>query len=922
MISIIIFKVRRLLEKLTLPLVAVLLLTIIISLPSLFTFNEYKNRIADQFTKQTGFEIHIEGDIGFKLIPYPTITLTQANITKEGQKKISANIVKIFPSLLKLLQGNIEPVKVSFYNAKITINNFSNYITASTVIPSIQFNNSSLVFEGSELIESVADLNATITHVKEITDQIRVQSNFTIGEQAWFLKANFININGEGDSDNATLSFGNNSFAIDFDGKVTQFFTNPGLDGALKLNLNALANQQTDTLLNTILQNESINLEGKLLFNPQIFKISDLKLSSKNIKNGAGKLDFIIKEEDELNAKFSIEEINLGEIMQATNISSTSAGDVFKDVAKFILDSFNFNLPNVLIGDVSFTVNKLIYENDAFEDFVCNVDIIGKEIIVDEISVKIPKNSNLTINGVIEHNNIRPKFTGNAHLVIEDLPYFAEWMHVIDKVKDLSLKRMEFKSQISFIPRSFRLSNIEASLDDTLFAGRGILKYMDDGSLSAKLITRLNVLDANSLKIPESIDKLIVKLFLYDADKSGEKFVTAIDDYRWLRRFPINLYLELLSDTIKYKSASFDKFHGTFRISPNNLAIDNIEIQSDELDFSGLFSMKLTAIKPLISSDFIFNKLNTAIIPSLFLPIRYLKQYQTDLYKTPDTAQKFGLPDLATVPDVNFFSLHNFDIDFKVKINELVDNTFVFNNIRINSILRDGVITFDDISGNVFNGSLKGIGNIVIIAPIPSFSFSYGVSNFDPSGFLKYFTGFDGITGYMSVNGNFNTAGNIYKNIFNKLYGTLKFEGKKIKVKAFDLGELIGITESNISLASKFDKLKYYSENGESLFDDLSGDAEIDAGIIYIKQAKFKNNRTSGIFVAAYDPQINTVNGKAQLSFIPLGNYLPITISTTNQGILTNQTFSMNTSKIAEFLTKQDDLLHKQRKYQDLLLQK
>lgn len=901
------------LKKFFLPVVSLILLLGIASIPSFLTFNEYKKLIKTHYETKTEFQIDVQGDVKVNILPYPNLVLTDVNIKLSADKTISAEKIIVLPKIFKMFVGKVEPNKIKLIEATIELSGLGDYIGNLEYVSNLELINSTVFFNNQELVEKISALNAKISHDGNVNN-LQLESNFKISQDAFFLNAHFGDIDKDGNASKANFSFGNNNFSIDFLGNLKTLFKDPNLKGNINLKLNKIKEVSENNIINALLTNESLQAQGEFLFNQQLLKISNVKLNASSISNGVGSLSILFSNPQEFDMNLDIDELNLDTVLKNLD-NKLSSDNNLEASLKSILEAFDFKIPKSLGGYGTLNIKNIAYNNDKIKDFKCDINYFDGEIYVDTFSLALPNDSFIKVSGFIQHNGIRPKFDGNSTIEITDLPTFLKWMQ-LDALSNISTKKLKMTSKVSFIPRTFRLNNISMLLDDKAYTGKYMLKNTGENKLFSKLTFKVDELDLNALDIPKSLDNFVSQLYLYDQDKSGQYFVNAIGDYKWLRKFPITLSLDISANKILYKNLQFDKTNFLFKVSPNKLDFDKIELNSNFLSFTASGQVRINIMAPEVNLDIDVKKLYYPAL-SLILPsFDTLKQYRQNIYQqVTDKKLNINLPEFVPSIEFNFFSMHNFNTAFKIKIKELIfDPTQIWTDIKANGSLQDGVFVLENLTGNIFDGQANIYGNTVFITQFPSFRYSFSITSANPNLILGFTNNYKNIDGYLSVVGNFNTDGYSPTTFFSRMYGDTNFIGKKIRFTGFDVGEIITLTESdNILLAAKMDRLRESLTSGKSMFDDVHGKGSIRGGILYLNNVAFSNNRVQGSYSAAYSIGDDLINGISRFTFIPQmqNSYQSLMIETTNKGKLAAQDFQMNVSKVTEFLNRQNDIQQK-----------
>jgi len=883
-------------------LIFTLLIAVAVISVQFLSFNGLKPGLASRLSKITGYTADITGNVGIRLLPQPKIVLEKVNISSTDKQILNADTISLIPSLNDLLTGKMRITGIEVYGGDIKFENFREQVKTISDISYIKISKSRLQLSDSLLIgKTFDDFNGTLAF-SSFSKALTLDAQYKVGDYAFVLSTSFKNLDADGNSEYADIVYGSSLFKIGFNGKIKNLYTAPDFSGTAKLNLNQLLGSDNywDEFINGLIKDENLEIKGDASISNKKIQISNITLESKSIQSGTANFVAILGKESDISFDTSIKQINLDTLLGKNSDNSNG----IEPFLKKLLESFNVNLSEDLTGNFKVAIDAITYNDDNISNFIMEADAIDGELFLSEFNAMMPGDTTLDVTGILNHNEIRPKFAGNISMDVKNLKAFSNWLKISSMTEKIDSNSFALQSAFSLIPRNLKFNDIKSIIGNMMISGKYMVKHTGEQRLNSRLALRVNELDLDQYKIPSDIDNVIFNLYLLDNDKTGSLFLDYTKDFIWLRTIPVNLNLELVVEKALYKAAEFNNLQVNLRLSPSNLAVDRVAVSNPNVDFEGTGELSLTAFNPKIQADITFNKLDTRYTSQLLPDLAHLKSFQADYF----TAYAKNTKD-QPVPvenylssDFNFFSSHNFIGNVKVAVKDLTTDTLIAQNAALDLDLLEGALNLNSLSATMFNGALNIQGNINNASIVPAFNFTFGYNNFYPEDFLNYLFGIKFMRGYASLSGAITAAGKDYPTFFSKLDGNVRILGKKIAIKGFDLAELIRLTEVPMTPAKQADIISTYSRQGESLFEDLRGNIDIKNGIATMPQFVFTSNRAQGIYAANMDLYNSLVSGVGRISFIPVGDNHPIILDFINKGKISEQEFHLNTTKLSDFI--------------------
>lgn len=875
---------------------------------SFMTFNSLKPRVSSYISNASGNSVDIIGDIRAQILPRPKIIIEKINISAKDHQILNAEQLVLLPSITHLLRGALRVDRVEIFGGDLTIDDLQKGTNSVLKLSTVKLTNSRIRFaSGSSLSGTLNNFNGTLSISSFFQNELKLNATYESGESNFSLNASVKGIDSEGNANEADLSYGNDFFNLHFTGGIKTLYKNPDFDGKAALNLKQLSQHEGywQDLANFLLKDEKLQIAGHAKANQNEITISDIKIDSVNMRDGTANFALKFGENINLSLNAFFKHIDLDKF------SSTSIDDslTLNNFIKELLESFDLKLPANLTGNINLNVDQISYNNDNIKNLTICGDMINGEFFLSQFDSQLPGNAVFNATGLLDHNMIRPKFSGSTKIAIGDLKTFTSWLKIGKLAEKITDNNVVIQSQFSIIPRNLKFYDIKSSIGNTEITGKYMVRHSGEARLNSKLSLKINEMDFNQLNIPYNIDSVLYYLYLFDNDKSGNFFLKYTNDFAWLRMMPINLGFELEIDKVKYKDSIFQNFQSNIRFAPSNLYIDRIAFQNDAIDLDANGELALTALNPKINANVNINNLDGLAATKLIPSVKELKNFQSEYiaeYKKHNNDNLLNIENFIS-GDFNFFSCHNFTGNIKLNVKNYFRPDLNLQNVSFDISLVEGAINLNASKGSIFGGEFQLSGNISNNSLIPGFNLIFSLSNFNPQQFLSYFFDLNFIKGYASISGVFDSSGKDIPTFFNNLNSSIKLLGKKITISGFDISELIKLTDVNLSKQQQAEILTTYSVKGESLFDDMSGDIEIKKGIAEISGLTFKNNRVSGAYSAFIDIYNQLINGQGKMSFRPLNAPNIIDINMRHSGKIAEQTSGLDLTNLINFLKRTDN---------------
>ncbi len=849
--------------------------------PLLISFEYLKDGISKKFAQDIGLDVKILGDVEARFFPSTVISINQVRLDLDENNKIEIPKLDLNTNIASFLINNFKIQDIEIIGAQFSLELMERLanLPNSGFLGNLKFNNISLVIDQSaRFLNKINNISGDLKYYPG--KLFGFNGVFNLNNMDYTLSMNLVSSK---DASNNASSFHMSSGFSDvrFDGDFSAKGTQYGLNGKVKVKLfdNIKSDIENKEVKQALLK-EDLLASSDITINSKEISLANIAISSKNISKILG--NFVLKfgSTNEISSSLEGDAINLDGLLG--NLDNAGAEiSLEKVIADFLL-AFNFHLPPNLSGQLGFQLKEMTYNKKSIKNLAMSADFLEDKVSLKELLMEMPGKSTLRFEGIISHNQIRPKFDGKMLLDVKNYDEFEGWLK-LDNLSNIKSKDQSLvvTSDIVIVPRNMRLHNAKFIWGDLKALGKFSFRHIGEKRLSTQANIRINYIDADAAKWPAKVDDFLGNLYASDFEKNGVKFYEITNDFKWLRNFPINLNANLIIDRFKYKDIIFPGFYIASNISPNNFAIEQMEINSDGAAITGAVSLSTSAIAPKVTTNLVVNKMTSEFINKIMPSDSLLITKQTELIaKNPDTQAT------VIVGGANFYGIHNISGDFKLRIKDYKSESLSFQNLNLSAQSQEGIINIESLNSDIFKGKLDAVVNVVIASSIPVYSATFAFNNIQLAEFLRYYAGSDKLNGYVSLNGNFSAKGADRNTAYANLNGSLSLIAKKVVWSGFDIGEIVRLGDYSSSFADKEERFKYFTGNGQSVFDDMSGNIKINGGVATLDDFKFSNTRISGAYAAKVDLKNKLISSFTKINFIPYGRAATMTLDISGSGLI------------------------------------
>ncbi len=826
------------------------LLFLLYIVPSFINWNgKYKSYIAKKLEEVYGTQVNISGNIKVSFIPMKVV-VHDLYLEHENEHKnyglsnlITIEKLEFKPSFLSLIKLAPNPKAITIYNLTTDIQNLYGITTVKDGnIKSISIVNSNInIGKGTQDKEKIhikaANLKSSKTNRKITSAFVFKQNNYNLDANIDLAKQNTYQINAKISSNFLNIMLIGSKNRDSFEGKLTAKASNL---------FNVINGITTDKQVTPITTSQTFELTSDIYANDNEFKIHNLQFNSDSIK-GSGKISHEKGNVYNIEANFERMDIDYFIHNQQKNINY--------DKLNNILESFRLTIPkhiniNSIIRAQEVKYNSKTSSNLEFKAIVSN----GRAGI--NFALILPgNNNNMTMFGEIIGDKVVSKFKGVLSAQGQDIDSISEWLFPVSIREDLKSdnNKFTFSSNIYAAPRIFMISDMQILTDEGSFVGKVSVKYnkkvnIIDGKISASNIN----FDKYNLNLSYAKNKLPMQ---------------------WLKDTKFNITFKTDINNALIKSNQVKKINFVVNTIKDKLTINNIKLVGDNIDVSGDVKIvtDFKTIRPVIEVNLSSEKFSSAFI-----------ELPDFLTKTKDAKNEIAKISWSR-HEFNFLKLDEFDGDINIDIKEFKTKFNGLKDFKLNTILKDGLISVRQLSYRIGDGSVMFQGNIGTGLESSLVS-SFSIANLDISNVVKVLD-INNLTGNISISGSIKTQGKNIHEWISRAVGKISLAARGINFIGIDLDSFIINLLASKSRSDIASLTQFSLYNGSTFFTTIDGSAEIKNGI-FSTSMQFAINNASGSASSNISLLQFTTISLFRLFFIPPEKINPVYVDLNLAGLV------------------------------------
>ena len=625
---------------------------VVLVIPGLMNWNQYKGQIVDRVADELGREFVVSGDISLSIIPNTKFSLTGVYIGNiDGASTPSMAQLKsldVEVALVPLLMGSIEIVRVILVEPVIVLERLqdgrANWIwgegSASDREPfparlsrDISFDEVVISKGSLEYIDSSRGVRHQIEDVDIRFSTPSLNGPFYLSGQ---LKTRGVDV--LVDEVVVELDTGNNVRArgdvrtsgllLDFTvGSRVEELGAPYWLGKVKisrdgtLDLPLFMDSWSQNLLNSADKgSETIELASEFLLQDGVLKLSEAKFRLGGIKGSVS----VSVGQGGFQGQVDLGHLNLDRIFNFDDGSSADklGSDVLSHATATLLSRLGDN-PD-LMGTVLVGAEAIQYRGEAIRDILISADIRDGAINLNEVSALLPGGSAAKFEGVLHSDNSLPAFVGEAEGKSDNFRALLGWLSVDTRtLPGDRLRRLLFSTKLSGTLDSGSFTDIELQFDTSNVLGR-VAYRISDGWLGLGVF-----LDVDQLNVDA--------YYPQTSELENENVGDPVGDTKfgfWVPNIfsKVNANFEMRLDDVTFRGIPVSDVVLDGSWQENELDVLDIkeiginDLSGTSISFAGLLTG--VSVNPSIQGSFNFSTENlgslTRVIPALQEAPKYL----------------------------------------------------------------------------------------------------------------------------------------------------------------------------------------------------------------------------------------------------------------------------------------------------------
>lgn len=951
---------QRLAKSKTAKIITPIFLGIILFLllaPLLLDNSYLKFEIAQKFSKVSGFNLQIRGDVKVKLLPSPHIIMEDI-LLQNYRSKTSKQVYNFYAKSAK--------VKISLYNSKIKkltleeptleryfdsdkvtkrknkLSEIISEITKDPIIenkslkpgisskliaidkinktqfrvknlPNIIINNGHLIIY--DKLEKLKELQITKLNSKINKDKIVINGNFKSEDIISDFEGLF-NFNSKSKKPDSYFDLSSPLTQIHLEGNFTS--ANKGLKSNFKGKL-AAEIQELKTFYKTYIDKNDIiyhkikynhnplKISANINNNRGILAINDINLQSMMI-NGSGTITSDFSQKIPLiDIIFKIQDFDLDALLSKEPLAITLPKTIKSELQ---------NLPDDMVGSILPIKQESKNDKSSLIDNKKNAKKLVKFNLSNQnknfdLTTEIDIKNTKYLGGIIRDTNIYLTVSNSGKVMI--LP-------MIFKIPG----KGDFRLNGTF-DNSFGLPKFIGEFDFKGESLEDLLKWLKIESQNLKF-DHLNEYEAHSdlLLVPNEVN---LNNFYLNLNKGNSEFLGKVkintsnkiplikSDFQ-INKFDIDHYFLTSGQNIYFSPGSLLRkllwLNTTNSEKEITARFDKLIYKEEEFINPNL-KLKLKhgylEIEQLnLNSD------KTKIEASLILdisssdPTFYLKVNGSDFNYISQIPENEKLITIKQKFSDQFFALPSLD-GFNGIINLNFDNLnlegLIINDAKLLGKLRNGTLPETNISGNIFGGKLQYNGSLALKLN-KTINGSLSLNEVDLAELLSTTLNINNISGISNIAASISSSASNKNDFISKLVSHIKFNTNSPKISSYGLSDLISKMASPRTYGADLRQPENIltNNNAITIFNQASGTINIAGKKNGKINVKVKAPAMNGILSGSINLANNTANMLFNSIFLTgtIQNTIPINIATNISGKIDNLSTSSNIDQVRQYL--------------------
>ena len=472
--------------------ILVLLIAAVVVVPSIFDLNDYKAEIAALVKETTGRELAIDGDIDLTLLPLPTIKVNGVRFANlEGAAvpdMVRIGVIEASVAIAPLFSGNIEVGSLTFVepvielevladgraNWRLAIAGDKEETSGDGAAPSVSVD--SLVVENATLVFRDGE-QGTVERIERLTFEAAVGSiNGPFSAEGSLVArglplafaANVGRLDRRPVSVRLSLGLSGTSATLDFNGAASSAAADATLMGKLTIAGDSLARVIAAVggggADNPFLAH-GFSLKARVAASAATAGINDIAFDLGGVQ-GTGAASIVLANGPQIDAAIALNHVDLDQLFASAAAAAAGAESAPAGPAA------PFALPRNIFATLDLRINAVVF-NQAVVRQAQLVAALDRGVLTLQLaSALLPGGSDVTVFGVLDAPDGKPRFTGQIEASVDNLRAVFAWLDVAPSgVPADRLRKLSLSSAFEVTPSLAKVSAIDLRVDSSRLTG-------------------------------------------------------------------------------------------------------------------------------------------------------------------------------------------------------------------------------------------------------------------------------------------------------------------------------------------------------------------------------------------------------------------------------------------------------------------
>lgn len=512
----------------------VVLLGVAFAGPLFIPTDSIKSDIAAEVRKATGRTISIDGNLSFRVLPKPGVSVDDISLSNAAQggdtPMVHLDGATVEVALFPLLTGNVQVNRIVLRKPDILLEQYADGTNNWTFAPPPEAANATAGSDTADAGEAaqtppirfddVVIVDGTLTY--KTPDQTERVENIEASLGAGSLTGPFraegsllargfdVNLTaavGELDADKATpinLRITTAGANINYTGVLSGASGTPRVSGQVEVradDLSKMVASISGASAPPALKGKALEIDGTVTASQEALTVNDLALRLGE-DSATGAIDVALGANPTANVVLNMSQLDLDRLLAETATSQTkdkaSASQTKSKAAgqsSAEPGSGGFAIPTGLSASIETKIDALVYREGVIRQVFLNAEMTDGVVNISRASAQLPGGSTASLVGLVSGTDAGPEFNGQAELSSDNLRSLMTWAGAdVDAIPAERLRKMAGSVSVVATPENVTLTDIDVSVDVSRLRGGVAVALRERPGLGIGLsLDKLNV---------------------------------------------------------------------------------------------------------------------------------------------------------------------------------------------------------------------------------------------------------------------------------------------------------------------------------------------------------------------------------------------------------------------------------------------